>query len=147
MMFPTDSTVTVNGIAVDLGTADRDPLVRAVLLSLFTWRRAELADVEPGESRLGWCGDTLAPVTGDKHGSRLWLLARQNVTARTIQRAKEYTEEALQWMVDDGVCATFEVIVERFGRNGIAVGVVLYRADRRVLADLRFSDVWGAINA
>jgi phage gp46-like protein len=86
-------------------------------------------------------------VTGDKHGSRLWLLARQNVTARTIQRAKEYTEEALQWMVDDGVCATFEVIVERFGRNGIAVGVVLYRADRRVLADLRFSDVWGAINA
>jgi len=147
MLFPSDNAITVNGASVDLGSAQSDPLIRAVILSLFTWRRAEPSDVQPGESRLGWCGDSLAAVTGDKFGSRLWLLARENVTQRTIQRAKEYATEALQWLVDDGACASFTTTAERFGRNGIAMGVVLYRADASVLADLRFADIWSAINA
>ncbi len=147
MIFPNDNSVTVNGAAVDLGTAGGDQLARAVVLSLFTWRRAEVNDVEPGESRQGWCGDTISAVSGDKFGSRLWLLARKNVVPRTMQLAKEYCTEALQWLVDDGVCASFDVIVERMGRNGIAVGVVLYRADKSVLSDLRFADIWSAINA
>lgn len=147
MIFPSDNSVTVNGAAVDLGTAGGDQLARAVVLSLFTWRRAEVNDVEPGESRQGWCGDTISAVSGDKFGSRLWLLARKNVVPRTLQLAKEYCTEALQWLVDDGVCASFDVTVERMGRNGIAVGVVLYRADKSVLSDLRFADIWSAINA
>lgn len=146
MLFPDGNTVTVNGVAVDMGTANADPLVRAVLLSLFTWRRAEVDDVQPGESRLGWCGDTLAPVTGDRFGSRLWLLARENVTAKTMQRARDYAAEALQWLIDDGVATTIETEAERFGRNGIALKVVLYRQDKRVLLDLRFADIWSAIN-
>jgi len=147
MIFPNDNSITVNGVSVDLGSAQSDPLVRAVILSLFTWRRAEPDDVQPGESRLGWCGDTLAPVVGDKFGSRLWLLARENVTPRTMQRAKEYATEALQWLIDDGACSSIAVTAERFGRNGIAMSAVLYRADRSVLADLRFADIWSAINA
>lgn len=147
MLFPDSNAITVNGVSVDLGTANKNPLVRAVILSLFTWRRAEPSDVQPGESRLGWCGDTLAAVVGDKFGSRLWLLGRENVTTRTIQRAKEYSEEALKWFVEDGVCASVEVTAEKFSRNGIAVGVVLYREDRSVLLDLRFADIWSAINA
>lgn len=147
MLFPDNNAITVNGVSVDLGTANKNQLARAVILSLFTWRRAEPGDVQPGESRLGWCGDTLAPVVGDKFGSWLWLLGRQNVTTRTIQRAKEYSEEALKWFVDDGVCASVEVTAEKFSRNGIAVSVVLYREDRSVLLDLRFADIWSAINA
>lgn len=146
MLFPDGNTVTVNGVAVDMGTANADPLVRAVLLSLFTWRRAEVDDVQPGESRLGWCGDTLAPVTGDRFGSRLWLLARENVTNKTMQRARDYAAEALQWLIDDGVATTIETEAERFGRNGIALKVVLYRQDKRILMDLRFADIWSAIN-
>lgn len=147
MLFPSDNAITVNGVSVDLGSAQSDALVRAVILSLFTWRRAAVGDVQPGESRLGWCGDSLSAVSGDKFGSRLWLLARENVTQRTMQRAKEYATEALQWLIDDGVCASITTTVERFGRNGIAMGVILYRADRSVLADLRFADIWSAINA
>lgn len=146
MLFPEGNAVTVNGVAVDMGTANADPLVRAVLLSLFTWRRAEVDDVQPGESRLGWCGDTLAPVAGDRFGSRLWLLARENVTNKTMQRARDYAAEALQWLIDDGVATTIETEAERFGRNGIAMKVVLYRQDKRVLLDLRFADIWSAIN-
>jgi len=147
MIFTTDNAITVNGVSVDIGSALTDSLARAVILSLFTWRRAEPDDVQPGESRLGWCGDTLAPVVGDKFGSRLWLLARENVTQRTMQRAKEYATEALQWLIDDGACASIDVTAERFGRNGIAMKVILYRTDRSVLADLRFADIWSAINA
>jgi phage gp46-like protein len=146
MLFPEGNTVTVNGVAVDMGTANADPLVRAVLLSLFTWRRAEIDDVQPGESRMGWCGDTLAPVSGDRFGSRLWLLARENVTTKTMQRAREYALEALQWFIDDGAATAIDVTAERFGRNGIALRVVLYREGNQVLKDLRFSDIWSAIN-
>lgn len=146
MLFPDGNAITVNGVSVDLGTANADPLVRAVMLSLFTWRRAAVDDVEPGESRMGWCGDTLAPVTGDRFGSRLWLLARRNVTAETMQKAREYATEALQWLIDDGVASTIETSAVRFGRNGIALTVILYREDKRILLDLRFADIWSAIN-
>lgn len=146
MLFPDGNAITVNGVSVDLGTANADPLVRAVMLSLFTWRRAAVEDVEPGESRLGWCGDTLAPVAGDRIGSRLWLLARRNVTAETMQKAREYASEALQWLIDDGVASTIETAAARLGRNGIALNVILYREDKRILLDLRFADIWSAIN-
>ncbi|AEI76557.1 bacteriophage protein GP46, Mu-like protein [Cupriavidus necator N-1] len=86
-------------------------LKTAVLISLFTWRRAEADDIlpDPRGPRRGWWGDLLAarPI-----GSRLWLLSREKQTAEVVRRAREYAEEALAWLLDDGVCASVEVITE-----------------------------------
>lgn len=91
-----------------------DNLSRAVVISLFTWRRADNNDdydLELGKK--GWWGDSFPQVTNDKIGSKLWMLLRQKITDETISRAQEYTEQALQWLIDDGVVTSVSSSVER----------------------------------
>ena len=134
-----DLSVVVDGVAGS-PLAAADPLIRAVIISLFTWRRANPDDAVDG-SRQGWWGDATASLTGDRIGSRLWLLSREKLLPETFNRAREYAREALQWLVDDQVAAVVDVAAERYGRAGLALVVTITRADRRV-TELRFADVW-----
>lgn len=134
-----DLSVVVDGVAGS-PLAAADPLIRAVIISLFTWRRANPDDAVDG-SRQGWWGDTTASLSGDRIGSRLWLLSREKLLPETFNRAREYAREALQWLVDDQVAAAVDVAAERYGRAGLALVVTITRADRRV-TELRFADVW-----
>lgn len=134
-----DLSVVVDGVAGS-PLAAADPLIRAVIISLFTWRRANPDDAVDG-SRQGWWGDATASLTGDRIGSRLWLLSREKLLPETFNRAREYAREALQWLVDDQVAAAVDVAAERYGRAGLALVVTITRADRRG-TELRFADVW-----
>lgn len=83
-------------------------LATAVIISLFTDRRADADDIIPdgtGDPR-GWWGDTgrLRPL-----GSKLWLLERAMKTEATRLRAEDYAAEALAWLVEDGVAADVQV--------------------------------------
>lgn len=91
-----------NTLQVDEG------LEPAVTISLFTDRRAEPADIATPEERRGWWGDTHPDVPEDRIGSRLWLLARAKTTDATLELAKRYILEALQWLIDDGVASSVE---------------------------------------
>lgn len=99
-----DMTIDIDNWDITLDGADiaSDAGLRsAVLVSLFTDRRAEEDDAVEGDHRGCW-SDILEPVAGDRIGSRLWLLDRAKETAATLRDAKRYAEEALQWLVDDG---------------------------------------------
>lgn len=124
-----------------------DDLTTAVIISLFTWRRARPDDVLPDfiGDRKGWFGDTLADVDGDQIGSRLWLLAREKITTETIARAREYCVEALQWLIADKVASRVDVEIERNGMDRIDIVVTVYRLDGTA-RDLRFSDAWEGLN-
>lgn len=104
----------------------------AVVASLFSDRRAEPDDDIPDGTvdRRGWWADS-------KFGSRLWLLSREKELPATLQRAREYTVEALQWLIDDDVATTITVTAERIRRGAIAVRVTIIVADGG-----RFSDVF-----
>jgi phage gp46-like protein len=84
----------------------------AVIISLFTDRRATEQELANPEERRGWWGDTYPDVEGDQIGSKLWLLARAKTTTRTLRLAEVYTKEALQWLLDDGVA--IDVTAEAF---------------------------------
>lgn len=140
-------TIYIDGQAVELGLMPAEPLVRAVIVSLFTWRRANPDDELPGSDLQGWWGDTYAPVAGDRIGSRLWLLWRTTVTPEVMRRAKEYATEALQWLLDDGVATSVQVDVARLGLHGLVLTCVVTRADTGQAVSLRFNDVWGFLNA
>lgn len=135
-------TIVIDGRLTSLGLDSQEPLVRAVFISLFTWRRANPDDPLPAESREGWWGDSFPVVPNDRIGSRLWLLLRAKLTAHTVALAKGYAEEALAWLVADGVAARVVVEAERQGLSTLALACRLYRDDGRVLADVRFTDVW-----
>ena len=148
--FSQDLSMLVDGVALPLdpapaGDTAEATLARAVIISLFTWRRARPDDELPdGESRMGWFGDSFAEVNGDRIGSRLWLLARRKLVPRTINEAREMAEEALAWLIEDGVATRVEVIAERMGLSGLALSVRITRTNGAVL-DLRFADIWRVI--
>ena len=139
-------TIVIDGRTLDLGLNSAQPLVRAVLISLFTWRRANRDDALPGDLRMGWWGDSFAAAPNDRIGSRLWLLSRAKLTSETVALAKEYAEEALRWLVDDGVAARVEVQAERQGLQTLAMGCRIYKSDGSAPLDVRFTDVWSFLN-
>lgn len=77
-------------------------LHRSLMISLFTWRRANPDDELDDNERMGWWGDSL---NDEKIGSRLWLLGREKLTNETVKRAKTYAVEATKWMTKRAVDA------------------------------------------
>lgn len=135
-------TIVIGGQQATLGLQSSDPLVRAVIVSLFTWRRAQPDDQLPASERMGWWGDSFPPVAGDRIGSRLWLLSRAKLLPDTVARAKEYAQEALQWLVDDGIATRVEVDAERQGQSTLALACRIYKPGATSPLDVRFTNVW-----
>lgn len=144
-MLAIDAKITIDGVeSTDLSQAQS--LNRAVIISLFTWRRANPDDLIEGQ-KMGYWGDAAEPPeTNDKIGSRLWLLSREKILPSTFNRAREYAQEALQWLIDDGVASKVDVLAERYGNDGIALQCTIYRVDGSQ-AVLRFDNAWEYIRA
>lgn len=112
----------------DHDLAPDDTLETAIILSLFTDRRARADDPLPdgGDDRRGWWADAWpqAPARAgqDLIGSRLWLLEREKDTREVVNRARDYAEEALQWLVEDGIAERIEVMAGWVEQNGALTG-------------------------
>lgn len=131
--------------AIDaLGLTEDDGLETAVVLSLFTDRRAEDDDrlPEPGDTdRRGWWADAFPEIEGDRIGSRLWLLNREKQTQDVANRAREYAEEALAWLVDDGIASRIEVEAAFVRAGVLGLGVAIHRPDIPAV-EHRFNVLW-----
>lgn len=121
-----------NGFAFDLDQAGYDlrtesGLRSAVMVSLFTDRRAKDDDVIPDgtDDRRGSWQDAYLDATDDSHGSRLWLLSREKEIPQTLVRAREYAEEALQWLIDDGIAKGVTVLAERVRSGVLGLQIVI----------------------
>jgi len=97
----------------------------AVLISLFTDARARDDDELPSNDgdRRGHWADTYSTSS---QGSRLWLLERAKENQATLDNAKTYAAEALQWLVEDSVAQTVNVVTSWFavGKLGIYISVL-----------------------
>lgn len=110
-----------------LGLVEDNGLQTAVILSLFTDRRANDDDTLPGDAsdKRGWWADAFPVVTGDRIGSRLWLLNREKQLQSVLNCAQEYAQEALQWMLDDGVASSVVcgAQIVRHGMLGLTIAI------------------------
>ena len=139
----------------DLSVVDEDlesesGIETAVIISLFTDRRArdddELPDPNNSDKR-GWWGDLVAEVADDKIGSRLWLLERAKTTENVLVKAKEYAEESLSWMIEDGVAKEIVVEAERQGIEGndrLALLIKIFQSNEAGEIALKFNTKWEA---
>ena len=117
-----------------------DGLQTAVLVSLFTDRRAEIDELQPGDTdRRGWWGDRLND-DGDEIGSKLWLLDRRKLEPGLSAEAEAYAYQALQWMLADGAVREVDVSAERTGRDGLGLRVIVTRLDNST-REFQFEDV------
>ena len=121
----------------DLDTGD--DLASAILLSLFTDRQANADDVIPDGTtdRRGWWGDA-------EIGSRLWLLDRSKQAEIVRRQARDYIAEALQWLIDDGVVARFDIVTEWTRPSMLGARVTAFRSDGRTVA-LTYSWAWQGV--
>ena len=112
----------------DHDLAGDDSLETAIILSLYTDRRALADDPLPdglsagqagSDDRRGWWADAYAD---DKVGARLWLLEREKDTREVVNRARDYAEEALQWLVEDGLAERIEVMAGWVESSGALTG-------------------------
>lgn len=130
-------------------------LETAVYMSLFTDRRASEDDpVDDIKDLRGWWGDGLNETEDeDLIGSKLWILARAKTTSETASLAKQYIEEAMQWMLDDDVAASINVEVSRQNRKGqegtgadsdvLAFKLQILKNDGDTVT-FKFDDLWGS---
>ena len=119
-----------------------DDLDSAVIISLFTWARAAAGEVDENAPRFGWFGDKIDADSTDSTGSKLYLLKRKKITSQTIMDAREYIEQALQWMIEDGVATEINAEVERNASdvNRVDALVQIVRGDRS--RTMKFNDLW-----
>ncbi|WP_145585238.1 phage GP46 family protein [Yersinia intermedia] len=132
----------VNGQQQSVSTPT-DSLTRAVIISLFTWRRADPDD--DSEQPMGWWGDSYPTIQNDRIGSRLYLLQRTTLTSKTVELARGYLEQALVWLKDDGVVSRITINVQRRGTEILTAEITLYRNDGSSQL-ITFDDLWSALN-
>ena len=132
----------MSGAALDV---TRD-LETAVILSLFTDRRAGASDRLPDASsdRRGWWGDATDPAA--PMGSRLWLLAREKTTPALRLRVIDYVREALAWMIADGIADRIDVGAEYVPGTPTRLDIlVTLERDGLELFSRRFDPFWQEI--
>lgn len=145
-------TVSADLLLMGGALATDDSLRTAILISLFTDARAseDAALPEGGDDLRGWWGDQFAreaaPDAGsaedrNRIGSLLWLFSRSKTLPAVLSGARRAAEDALAWLVRDGIAARVSVEVERQDQR-LAIGVVLDRPTGP--ARQRYDFVWEA---
>lgn len=123
------------------GLTDENTFKTSVLISLLTNARALTHEVQEPTDRGGWWGNAYPDVDGDEIGSKLWLLSGSKVTTETLTRAVQWAEDALQWMIEDGITDNIEVVARRVGDDIMDLDVFISRPD---LPSDRWLGTWDA---
>ncbi|MDR2187040.1 MAG: phage GP46 family protein [Azonexus sp.] len=127
------------------GLATDEGLDTAVILSLFTDARAQPDDVTPApDDKRGWWGDAFAAPAADRFGSRLWLLGRRKQLPSVLAEARGYAEEALAWLIADGIASRVEVdaFIPRPETLGLTIAITRPNGEP---VRYRFEALWSAL--
>lgn len=121
-------------------------LVSAVMVSLFTdqWAGPDFSPPDGSRDLRGWWADT---YTGDPIGSRLWTLERATKTTATLNLGRKCAEDALQWLITDGLAASVTVVAEWQGRQSalLALGIKIVEPSGRATV-FNFGLPWSEIS-
>jgi len=107
-----------------------DGLETAVIISLFTDRRASAEQIPPEypqDDLRGYWGDITNASASDQTGSLLWLLAREKQLPQTLSRAEQYCREALSWMIEDLVSTRIDVVASYISQGWMRLVIDIYR--------------------
>lgn len=138
-----DNTFKEYDINVIDGDLERcDGLESAVIISLFSWARADASEIDPGTPQYGWWGDKIDEDGSNQLGSKLYLLKRAKITEETIAKAEDYIKQALQWMIEDKVASDISVNLERNSKDLNRVDGIVTITRGNDTKNLRFNDLW-----
>ncbi|MCP4088200.1 MAG: hypothetical protein GY746_00175 [Gammaproteobacteria bacterium] len=110
-----------------------DGLESSIAVSLFTDGRAEAGRVQDPKKRRGWIGDIFKVADSRTIGSELWILDQERLTSKTINDARIFATDSLQWLIDDGIAQTVNVNVIKTNVRTITIAVELTKTSGQTL--------------
>lgn len=122
-----------------------DGLETAIIISLFTDRRATAEQIPPElpqDDLRGYWGD-INNSSVEQTGSLLWLLTREKQLPHLLGRAEQYCREALAWMIDDVLATKIEVTASYYSQGVMLLETGIYRPDGSVVR-YRYNYEWSA---
>lgn len=109
----------------DMDFVTDDSLKTAVIISLFSDRRISKDEMTHYFSdRKGYWGDS-TEVDKFKTGSKLWILRRGKKTLKLLEEVRAYCLEALDWMIEDGLANTIEIIPSLDGHDNLSTKILI----------------------
>lgn len=116
-------------------SSEQSDLATAVLISLFSDATADDDDVAPDgaqDPRGWWAG----PI-----GSKIWLRMRAKKTAALLAIVQADIVDALQWLIEDGVASSIDVLTEWTPPSMLGAQVTITRATG-ASENLKFAWAW-----
>jgi len=121
-----------------------DGLGTALLLSFLCEKRAAASEIPTPEFRRGWWGNTVLKYDNYEIGSKLWLLEQARKDNTTLNLAKTYTSDCLQWLISDTLVKEIKS-ESSFIVDGISVEADLVISPNKTLS-IAF-DLWENTNS
>lgn len=103
----------------------------AILISILTERRANATEQPVNSLRRGWWGNVLSAIEGFEIGSKLWILKQARKTQDSLNRAKDFTFDSLNWLVEDGFLSGLDVTTN-FTNDGLNININFIRSNNSV---------------
>jgi phage gp46-like protein len=105
-----------------------------ILMSVFEERRADESEIPTNYLRRGFWGNVILSAQLGfpfEIGSKLWLLYQARKTQLTLNFAKTFLFDSLNWLVEDGFLQSIEVTTN-FVTEGLGVTIKLLRFNNEV---------------
>lgn len=118
---------TVNGVETAIG------------VSVYTDSRASSGTVKDAFRRRGWSGNALTLQEGFELGSLLWTLDQARLNQNTLNIGEDIVRRSLQYMINDGIADTIDVIMDQTGTRQGTITIVLFKGIEVVG---RYTTVW-----
>jgi phage gp46-like protein len=98
----------------------------ALLMSVYVDKRAEASEMPAPATRRGWWGNLVGDYINYQIGSKLWLLSQARKNNNTLNNAKTYAYDCLQWLIDDQYANRIEVTTS-YLNNTLILNVKIYK--------------------
>lgn len=106
--------------------ASVDGLETAIGVSLFTDARESEGNVSDAFRRGGWSGNLLTLKDDFELGSTLWSLVSRMVQ-NTFDLASDKTRIALQWILDDGIADSINIVTTQVDTRKAEIRIDLFK--------------------
>lgn len=124
--FGADISLESDDLTLDKG------LETAVIISLFSDERHE-----------GERGFWAQGQTRETFGSKLWTLGREKLTEDVRLKYENFAKEALQWLIDDNVAQSIEVLTEIQKPNQLNMQIIIKQPNAKT-ETFKYSRLWSS---
>ncbi len=107
-----------------------DSIDTALLMSLFTDKRADSSEIREAGQRRGWFGDLFNDDPNYKTGSKIWLHIDQGIVDEgTLSNINDKALNSLNWMIEDSIVDDIKIFSSIKSNTEIEIKIQFFIGD------------------